>query len=52
MDSKFDSLWGEWYSNESFGMYGVGLLKNIRRGWGKFSSHTRFEVGDSSKFNF
>jgi hypothetical protein len=29
MDSKFDSLWGEWYSNESFGMYGVGLLKNI-----------------------
>jgi hypothetical protein len=31
-------------------MYGVGLWKNIRRGWGKFSSHTRFEVGDKVSF--
>jgi hypothetical protein len=30
----------------------VGLRKNIRRGWGKFSSHTKFEVGDGSKIRF
>jgi len=29
--------------------YGVGLRKNIKRGWRMFSSHTRFELGDSSK---
>lgn len=29
-------------------MFGVGLWKNIRRGWGKFCSHTKFEVGDGS----
>jgi hypothetical protein len=30
----------------------VGLWRNIRRGWGKFSNHTRFEVGDGSKVSF
>jgi hypothetical protein len=25
------------------------LWKNISRGWGKFSSHTGFEVGDGSR---
>jgi hypothetical protein len=24
-------------------------MKNIRKGWEKFSCHTRFEVGDGSK---
>jgi hypothetical protein len=43
VDSKFGSSWGEWYSNEPMG---VGLWKNIRRGWEKFSSHIRFEVGE------
>jgi hypothetical protein len=28
----------------------VGLWKNIKRDWRKFSSHTRFEVRDGSKF--
>jgi len=28
------------------------LWKNIRKGWGKLSSSTRFEVGDDSKISF
>jgi len=30
----------------------VELWKNIRKDWGKFSSHTSFEVGDGSKVRF
>jgi hypothetical protein len=30
----------------------VGIWKNIRRGWGMFSSHIRFEVGNASKIRF
>jgi hypothetical protein len=49
---KFGNLQGEWCSNEPLGTQGVGLWKNIRRGWEKFSTHTRFEVGDGSKVSF
>jgi hypothetical protein len=52
VDSKFYSLWGEWCSNEPLGSYGVGLWKNIRRGWGSFAGHTTFEVGDGAKVSF
>jgi hypothetical protein len=37
---------------EQIGVYGVGLWKNIMRGWGKFCNHTRFEVVDGSKVRF
>jgi hypothetical protein len=43
VDSTFGSSWGGWCSNENLGAYGLGLWKNIRRGKGKFSNHTRFE---------
>lgn len=38
MDSKFGSLWGVWCSIEHLshldsGTFGMGLWKNIRRGW-------------------
>jgi hypothetical protein len=33
-------------------VFGVGLWKNIKKGWEKFSIHTRFEVGDGSKIRF
>ena len=33
-------------------MYWVGLWNNIKRRLEKFSCHTRFEVGDSSKVRF
>jgi hypothetical protein len=52
VDSKYGSSWGGWYSSVSVGAYGVGLWKNIRRGWRKFCSHTRFEVKDGSKVTF
>lgn len=52
MDSKFGSLWGGWYSFELVGAYGVGLWKNIRKGWETFSSFARFEVGDGVRTKF
>ena len=30
----------------------VGAWKNIKRGWGMFSSHTKFEVRDGAKVRF
>jgi hypothetical protein len=51
VDSKYGSAWGGWCSNEVHGSYGVGLWKNIRRGWGELSSHTRFEMGMAPKFD-
>jgi hypothetical protein len=52
IDSKFGSLWGEWCFNEPLGTYGVGLRNYMRRGWEKFSSHAKFEMGDSFKVSF
>jgi hypothetical protein len=34
------------------GAYRMDLWKNIRRGWGKFCSHTIFEVKDGTKVRF
>jgi hypothetical protein len=42
------AVWGWVGSNEPLGSYGVGIWKNIRKYWGMFSSHTRFEVGDDT----
>jgi hypothetical protein len=47
--SKFGSSWVGWCCNEPLGAYEMGLWKNIMRSWGKFSSHTRFEVENGSK---
>lgn len=52
IDTKFGSSLGRWCPNEVHGLYGVELWKNIMTGWGVFSSHTRFEVGDVSKIRF
>jgi hypothetical protein len=51
INSKFSRLWSG-CSNEPLGSYGARVLKNIRWDWRKFSSHTRFEVGDSTKIGF
>jgi hypothetical protein len=34
------------------GSFGVGVRKHIRRGWDKFSTFVRFEVGVGSKVSF
>jgi hypothetical protein len=49
VDTNYGSSWGGWCSRKLVGAYGVGIWKNIMRGWEKFSSHTRFEVGDGFK---
>jgi len=52
VDSKFGSSWGTWCSIELPGPHGLGLWKNIKRGWMMFSSHTKFELGDGCKIRF
>jgi hypothetical protein len=52
VDSKFGSLWGGWCSIELVGAFGVGLWKNIRKGWDTFSGFVRFELGIGLKQNF
>jgi hypothetical protein len=52
VDSKYGSLWGGWCSLVPAGAFKVGLWKNIRKGWEKFSSSTRFLVEDGSRISF
>jgi len=52
VDSKYGSSWGGWCSLELAGAYGVGVWKNIRKGWDSFSSFTRVVVGDGTNINF
>jgi hypothetical protein len=52
VDSKFESLWGGWCSLEPTGTFGVGLWKNIRKGWKKFVGFSRFEVGGGARTKF
>jgi hypothetical protein len=52
VDAKFGSVRGGWCSLAPTGPYGVGLWKNIRRGWSLLYSLTRFDLGDGSKIRF
>jgi hypothetical protein len=52
VDSKYGSLWGGWCSLEPRGVFGVGLWKNIRKGWDTFKSFTRLVVGDGTRISF
>jgi hypothetical protein len=52
VDAKFGSVGGGWCSLAPNGPHGVGLWKNIKKGWSLFCSHTRFEPGDGSKIRF
>jgi hypothetical protein len=52
VDAKYGSLWGVWCSFALGGAYGVGLLKNIRKGWDTFKGLTRFEVGEGTRVSF
>jgi hypothetical protein len=46
VDAKYGSTWARWCSLDPPGSYGVGLWKNIKKGWSLFSSHTRLVLGD------
>jgi hypothetical protein len=52
VDSKFGSLWGRWCSLEPVGAHGVGLWKNIKKGWEILFGFARFEVGDRVRTKF
>jgi hypothetical protein len=52
LEAKYDSLSGGWCSKEVEGIFGVGVWKHIRRGWGVFSRYIIYEVGDGSKIHF
>jgi hypothetical protein len=52
VETKYDSTRGGWCSKEVMGTFGVGVWKHIRRGWDKFSTFVRFEVGVGSKVSF
>jgi hypothetical protein len=52
VDSKFGSWWGGWCSLEPLGAFGVGLWKNIMKGWEIFSGFAKFEVGDGIRTKF
>lgn len=43
---------GGWCFSEPVGAYGMSLWKNIRKGWKKFCSHTKFDVGNGFKVRF
>jgi hypothetical protein len=45
-------LRGGWCSKEVLGTFGVGVWKQIRRGWDKFRTLVRFEVGVGSQVSF
>jgi hypothetical protein len=52
VDSKYSSMWGRWCSRGIVGAFGVGLWKNIRKGWETFSRFIRYEVGDGGRTRF
>ena len=43
--------WG-WCTRSVNGPYGVGLWKNIIRGWPFFSRHILYDIGDGSRVKF
>ena len=43
---------GSWCTRPTNGPYGVGLGKNISRGWHSFSRHILYEIGDGSRVKF
>jgi hypothetical protein len=52
VDAKFGSTWEGWCSLDPHGSHGVGLWKNIRKGWRLFCSYTRLILGNGSRVRF
>jgi len=52
VDAKFGSTRDGWCSLDPPGSHGVGLWKNIRKGWRLFCSYTRLILGNGSRVRF
>ncbi|KAG7990850.1 hypothetical protein I3843_02G045100 [Carya illinoinensis] len=50
--SKYGNLWGGWCTREGNGSYGVGMWKQIRRGWRMFANNTKLLVGEGTRISF
>ena len=52
IELKYGCVWGGWCIRSVYGPYGVGLWKNISRGWPFFSRHILYDIGDGSRVKF
>jgi hypothetical protein len=52
VDAKYGGVWDGWCSLDPPRSYGLGLWKNIRKGWSLFCCHTRFILGHESRIRF
>jgi hypothetical protein len=52
VEAKYDTMRGGWCSKEVGGSHGVGVWKNIRKGWDAFQQYVSFEVGNGSRVSF
>jgi hypothetical protein len=52
VDAKYGCGWDGWCSLDPPWSHGVGLWKNIRKGWSFFCSHTRFILGHGLRIRF
>jgi len=52
VDTKYGSSWAGWCSLDPPKSHGVGLWKNIRKGWSLFCSHTKLILGNGSRIRF
>ena len=52
IEVKYGCVWGDWCTRSLNRPYGVGLWKNISRGWPSFSRHIMYDIGDGSKVKF
>ena len=52
IEVKYGCVWGDWCTRSLNGPYGVGLWKNISRGWPSFSRHLLYNIGDGSRVKF
>ena len=52
IEVKYGCVWGGWCTSPVSGPYGVGLWKNISRGWPSFSRYILFDIGDGTRVKF
>ena len=52
IEVKYGCVWGGWCTRSVNGSYGVGLWKNISRGWPSFSRHILYDIGDRFRVKF
>ena len=52
IEVKYGCEWGGWCTKSVCGPYGVGLWKNISRGWPFFSRYILYDISDGSRVKF